>query len=57
MLERKISEPTRITCPTCGKMVRLPAPEDLQLMRARAVVCKHCGTELWSRGQPIPKAT
>jgi len=56
MLERKISEPARITCPKCGKIVRLPAPDDLQLMRARAVVCKNCGMELWRRGQPLPKA-
>ena len=29
MPERKISGPTRITCPKCGKIVRLPAPEEL----------------------------
>ncbi len=56
MLERDISEPSRVACPKCGKSVRLPAPEHLQLMRVRVVLCKSCGTELWRRGQNMPQA-
>ena len=56
MLERKPPESLEVPCPKCGKMVRIPAPDDLRLMRARMIVCKNCGTELWRRGQPLPKA-